>query len=111
MQRSLPGSASPPMCQRRKRSSGSGRGSTGLHATAPSRPAWSSRPHSCVPAPQPLDKRAEDAGEPLIDVHDVHYAIGTHRIFTGLNVQVAKGSITAIMGPSGTGKTTLLRLI
>jgi phospholipid/cholesterol/gamma-HCH transport system ATP-binding protein len=64
-----------------------------------------------VPAPQPLDKRAEDAGEPLIDVHDVHYAIGTHRIFTGLNVQVAKGSITAIMGPSGTGKTTLLRLI
>jgi phospholipid/cholesterol/gamma-HCH transport system ATP-binding protein len=64
-----------------------------------------------VPAPQPLNKRAEDAGEPLIDVHDVHYAIGTHRIFTGLNVQVAKGSITAIMGPSGTGKTTLLRLI
>jgi phospholipid/cholesterol/gamma-HCH transport system ATP-binding protein len=64
-----------------------------------------------VPAPQPLNKRAEDAGEPLIDVHDVHYAIGTHRIFTGLNVQVARGSITAIMGPSGTGKTTLLRLI
>ena len=58
-----------------------------------------------------MNKRAEDAGEPLIDVHDVHYAIGTHRIFTGLNVQVAKGSITAIMGPSGTGKTTLLRLI
>lgn len=32
-------------------------------------------------------------------------------IFGGLDLQVRRGSITAIMGPSGTGKTTLLRMI
>lgn len=54
---------------------------------------------------------AEEQGEPLINVRDVRYAIGSHVVFDGLNVRVAAGGITAIMGPSGTGKTTLLRLI
>lgn len=36
---------------------------------------------------------------------------GTRVIFDGLDLQVKSGCITAIMGPSGTGKTTLLNLI
>jgi len=47
----------------------------------------------------------------VVDVRDVHYAIGGHTVFSGLNVRVRRGKITAVMGPSGTGKTTLLRLI
>lgn len=53
----------------------------------------------------------QDAEQALIDVRDVHYAIGAHTVFSGLNLRMRRGAITAIMGPSGTGKTTLLRLI
>ncbi|MGP8035344.1 MAG: ABC transporter ATP-binding protein [Steroidobacteraceae bacterium] len=51
------------------------------------------------------------AGDVVVAVRDVHYAVGGRPIFTGLDLQVRRGRITAIMGPSGTGKTTLLRLI
>ncbi len=47
----------------------------------------------------------------MVDVRDVNYSIGGRPIFAGLNLSVRRGRITAIMGPSGTGKTTLLRLI
>ncbi len=46
-----------------------------------------------------------------IVLKDVECVMGGRRIFDGLNLEVARGHITAIMGPSGTGKTTLLRLI
>jgi phospholipid/cholesterol/gamma-HCH transport system ATP-binding protein len=51
------------------------------------------------------------AGDVVVAVRDVHYAAGGRPIFAGLDVEVRRGRITAIMGPSGTGKTTLLRLI
>jgi phospholipid/cholesterol/gamma-HCH transport system ATP-binding protein len=47
----------------------------------------------------------------VVAVRDVHYAAGGRAIFAGLDLAVRRGRITAIMGPSGTGKTTLLRLI
>ena len=51
------------------------------------------------------------AGDAVIEVRDVRYAVGGRVIFDGLDVTARKGRITAFMGPSGTGKTTLLRLI
>jgi phospholipid/cholesterol/gamma-HCH transport system ATP-binding protein len=47
----------------------------------------------------------------VVDVRDAYYAVGGRPIFSGLDLTVRRGRITAIMGPSGTGKTTLLRLI
>ncbi|PZN33024.1 MAG: ABC transporter ATP-binding protein [Proteobacteria bacterium] len=47
----------------------------------------------------------------IVEIRDVHYSVGDREIFSGLNMTVPRGRITAIMGPSGTGKTTLLRLI
>lgn len=54
---------------------------------------------------------AQTAPDSIVEVRDVHYSIGGREIFTGLSLQIPRGRITAIMGPSGTGKTTLLRLI
>ncbi|MBL4637835.1 MAG: phospholipid ABC transporter ATP-binding protein MlaF [Gammaproteobacteria bacterium] len=48
---------------------------------------------------------------PLIKIRDLHFSRGDRVIFEGVNIDIHRGKITAIMGPSGTGKTTLLRLI
>ena len=47
----------------------------------------------------------------VVDIRDVHYSVNGRAIFAGLNLTIQRGRITAIMGPSGTGKTTLLRLM
>jgi phospholipid/cholesterol/gamma-HCH transport system ATP-binding protein len=47
----------------------------------------------------------------IVEIRDLDYSRGPREIFTGLNIEIPRGQITAIMGPSGTGKTTLLRLI
>ena len=44
-------------------------------------------------------------------LHDVDYSIDGKVIFRGIRIGIRRGDVTAIMGPSGTGKTTLLRLI
>lgn len=49
--------------------------------------------------------------ESLIEVKNLSFKRGERLIFDNLNLRVAKGKITAIMGPSGIGKTTLLKLI
>ncbi len=47
----------------------------------------------------------------LIEIRDLTYSRGARKIFRGLNLIINRGEVTALMGPSGTGKTTLLRLI
>lgn len=47
----------------------------------------------------------------LIQIRDLHFSRGNKSIFSGVNLDIHPGKITAVMGPSGTGKTTLLKLI
>jgi phospholipid/cholesterol/gamma-HCH transport system ATP-binding protein len=62
-------------------------------------------PESAQPtSPAPAD-------DVVVAVRDVHYAVDGRPIFKGVDIRVRRGRITAIMGPSGTGKTTLLKLI
>jgi phospholipid/cholesterol/gamma-HCH transport system ATP-binding protein len=51
------------------------------------------------------------ATDGIISIRNVSFHRGDRAIFKNLNCTIAAGKITAIMGPSGTGKTTLLRLI
>jgi len=47
----------------------------------------------------------------LLNIKDLHVAINGKEILKGLNLQVNKGEVHAIMGPNGTGKSTLAAAI
>lgn len=47
----------------------------------------------------------------LVEVSGLCFDRGGRMIFDGLELKIPRGRVTAIMGPSGTGKTTLLRMI
>lgn len=47
----------------------------------------------------------------LVEIRDLHYSRDSRVIFSGIDIDIPKGKITAIMGPSGTGKTTVLKLM
>ena len=56
-------------------------------------------------------KNTLENGAPLVQIRDMHFQRGSKSIFRGIEMDIPKGQITTIMGPSGTGKTTLLKLI
>lgn len=45
-----------------------------------------------------------------ISLKNVAVTVNEHPLFDGLSVDIPKGKITALMGPSGVGKTSLMRL-
>jgi phospholipid/cholesterol/gamma-HCH transport system ATP-binding protein len=55
--------------------------------------------------------KAADTRDNLIEVNGLRYSTAGRVIFEDLTLAIPRGRITAIMGPSGTGKTTLLRMI
>jgi ABC-type polar amino acid transport system ATPase subunit len=48
---------------------------------------------------------------PVLQVDDVHMRRGVRPILRGVSFEVGEGELVAIMGPSGAGKTTILRAI
>ncbi|RDU36656.1 phosphate ABC transporter ATP-binding protein [Neobacillus piezotolerans] len=49
--------------------------------------------------------------EKVIHLEHVHYSVGSVKIIKDITGYISKGKITALVGPSGAGKTTLFRLI
>ncbi len=47
----------------------------------------------------------------LVDIQHLTFSRGERLIYNDMSMQFARGKVTAIMGPSGIGKTTLLKLI
>lgn len=47
----------------------------------------------------------------MININNLSFKVKQKSLFEGLSFDLPKGSITAILGPNGRGKTTLLRLI
>lgn len=53
----------------------------------------------------------QDGTANIIEIRGLCFSHGDRVIFDGIDMDIPRGKISAIMGPSGTGKTTLLRLI
>lgn len=47
----------------------------------------------------------------IVSIHNLSFSRGNRMIFDDISLTIPRGKVTAIMGPSGTGKTTLLKLI
>ena len=52
-----------------------------------------------------------DLSQSIVEIKDVTFSRGDRIIYKNMTFNIPKGKITAIMGPSGIGKTTMLRLI
>ncbi|QHS10524.1 ABC transporter ATP-binding protein [Sinimarinibacterium sp. NLF-5-8] len=56
--------------------------------------------------------RPDPSSDVLVQVRDLRFGYdATRLIYDGIDLDIRRGRVTAIMGPSGTGKTTMLRLI
>ncbi|HWV18941.1 MAG TPA: ABC transporter ATP-binding protein [Rhodocyclaceae bacterium] len=54
---------------------------------------------------------SSDTNSPLVRISNLNFAYDNRPILTGIDLEIPRGKLVAIMGTSGCGKTTLLRLI
>jgi len=52
-----------------------------------------------------------DKSDNLIEIDDLHFAYGANQVLRGIQLTVPRGSIVGILGVSGAGKSTILKLI
>jgi phospholipid/cholesterol/gamma-HCH transport system ATP-binding protein len=58
-----------------------------------------------------IDSNHIDLNDSLVELKNVTFSRGDRIIYDDISMRFPRGKVTAIMGPSGIGKTTLLRLI
>ncbi len=57
------------------------------------------------------DATSSSVSEPLVRLVNLHKSFGKLRVLSGVNLDIPRGQTTVILGPSGTGKSVLLKLI
>jgi phospholipid/cholesterol/gamma-HCH transport system ATP-binding protein len=53
----------------------------------------------------------DEKGGPVIEVKDLHKSFGAQPVLDGVDLQIERGETLTVLGPSGTGKSVLLKAI
>ena len=61
-------------------------------------------------ATQPSQPAASPA-QPVVELKDVHKSFGSNQVLKGVSFAIPRGQVVAIIGKSGSGKSTALRCI
>jgi sulfonate transport system ATP-binding protein len=82
--------------------------------------------HGAAPQPQPQaglidpapisdragsDDHGPDVGAPIVSVRGLRRTFGARTVLAGVDLQIARGEFVALLGRSGSGKSTFLRAI
>lgn len=59
----------------------------------------------------PVSSEAIDKEKAVLSVKDLHLSYGAHQVLKGVDFTAEKGDVVTFIGPSGTGKTSLLKCI
>ncbi len=79
-------------------------------SNAPSQSADGSY-HAANRADQLAASVAHPTGAPIIELRDIHKAFGPQKVLAGLNLAIEPGKTTVVLGPSGSGKSVMLKHI
>ncbi|SFQ42811.1 ABC-type multidrug transport system, ATPase and permease component [Amycolatopsis arida] len=60
---------------------------------------------------RPVPVSNVDSSAPAVEFRDVHFGYGAEEVLSGVSFDVPARGLTAVVGPSGAGKTTLFQLV
>jgi Cu-processing system ATP-binding protein len=47
----------------------------------------------------------------MVEITDLHKRFGKNKVLNGINLNINEGGIFAVLGPNGSGKTTIIKSI